>query len=375
VSGHAALERELTGVGLVFLSMTVGGLVFSGLRLPPLLGYLAAGLASQWLLRPFPSLLLLSTIGVILVFFFLGMEFEWQRLLTAPYRLLSIALNFALNFCLPFGILWLACLPAPAAFFAAMAFYPTSSVITLSALYKARRLANPETEAIVWVSVGEDVTVMFLLAIASGLTRGEANWGNVLTAFAFIAVMAVASLTLTRPLERLFERVPKELDNLVVFTLILIISAFAFSLHLSEALGAFLAGQLLTRVREREELEARLHLLREIGIAAFFFTFGLQIPLRLSAEGMLWGLMLLLLGIATKLLTAWGIGIWETLRPRPKRRLLFCLWVRGEFSIVALSLGKPLLPPPWREALQWFVLSSILVGLVALFLADRFVRR
>jgi len=70
VSGHAALERELTGVGLVFLSMTVGGLVFSGLRLPPLLGYLAAGLASQWLLRPFPSLLLLSTIGVILVFFF-----------------------------------------------------------------------------------------------------------------------------------------------------------------------------------------------------------------------------------------------------------------------------------------------------------------
>lgn len=374
MGGHDALGRELIGFALTLLSMTMGGLAAHRLRLPPLLGYLAAGLASQWLLRPFPSLLLLSSVGVILLLFFLGMEFEWRRLLTAPHRLLLIALDFILNFCLPFGVLWLGGLPASATFFVAMAFYPTSSVITLSALSQARRLANPETEAIVWVLVGEDMVIVLLLAIASGLTSGEVGWGSVLTAFAFIAVMAAASLTLKQPLEWLLERVPMELDNLVTFTLILVVSALAFSLKLSEALGAFLAGLILSGVREREQLEARLHLLRELGVASFFFTFGLQIPIRFLAAGMLLGLALLLLGIVTKLLTAWGVGILESLRPRSKRRLLFSLWVRGEFSIVALSLGKTHLPLLWREALQWFVLGSILVGLIAI-LADRFVRR
>ncbi len=375
MNGQGVLEQELFGFAFALLLMLLGGLLTRLLRLPLLLGYLTAGLIAQALLRPFPSLLLLSSVGVILLLFFLGMEFEWRRLLSAPQRLLISALDLALNFLLPFLTLQALGLPMTLAFLVAMAFYPTSSAITVSFLLQLRRLANPETETVVWVLVGEDLAVILLLAFASGITGGETSWSTVLSAFGFITVMLLAAVALTRPLEWLFARVPAELDNLTMLSAIILISAIAHTFHLSEALGAFLAGLLFNGVREREELEQRLHILRELGTAAFFFAFGLQAPLRLSADSVLLGAGLLLTGVVTKTLTAWGAGKLDKLGPRARRRLLFSLWVRGEFSIIALFMGRQMLPTIWQEALSWFILGSIALGLIAASFADKFAGR
>ncbi len=372
---HGVLERELFGFALALILLAVSGSIARFIKLPVLLGYLAAGLLAQPLLRPFPSLMLLSSVGVMLLLFFLGMEFDWKRLLTSPRRLLVSAADLALNFALPFTLLLLIGLPYPAAFVIAMAIYPTSSAITISALLQLRRLANPETEVIVWVLVGEDLAIIAFLAIASGLTGEGIGLTGVATAFAFIAVMLVASVVLTRPLEWLFERVPSELDNLITLGIIVFVSAIAYMLHLSEALGAFLAGLLFSGTRDREELEQRLHVLRELGTAAFFFTFGLQTPLKISVAGALWGLVVLVFGVAMKTLTAWVSGFIEGLRRRARLRLLFSLWVRGEFSIIALFMGRKVLPQVWQEAMSWFVIASIVAGLIALSLAGRFAER
>ncbi len=369
------LGQELTGFALALVSMLLGGIVARVGRFPLLLGYLLAGLSAQALLRPFPSLLLLSSVGVILLLFFLGMEFEWRKLLSTPQRLLITALDLALNFFAPLILLWLLGLPLAAAFVIAMAFYPTSSAITISALLHLRRLANPETETIVWVSVSEDLVIIALLAVASGLMGGEVNWTNIFSAFTFVGMMILAAVTLTRPMEWLFARVPTELDTLVMMSAIVVISALAHAFQISEALGAFLAGLLFSGVREREELEQRLYVLRELGTAAFFFTFGLQAPLRLSTTGLLVGAGLLLAGVISKTLIAWGAGRMNHLRVRAQRRLLLSLWVRGEFSIIALFLGKAVLPPMWQEALSWFIIGSIVLGLIAISSADRLAGR
>ena len=375
MSEHGVLERELFGFALALILLAVSGSIARFIRLPVLLGYLAAGLLAQPLLRPFPSLILLSSVGVMLLLFFLGMEFDWRRLLTSPHRLLVTAADLALNFVLPFTLFLALGLPYPAAFVIAMALYPTSSAITISALLQFRRLANPETETIVWVLVGEDLAIIALLAIASGLTGEGIGLTSVATAFAFILVMLVASVVLTRPLEWLFERIPSELDNLITLGIIVFVSAIAYMLHLSEALGAFLAGLLFGGTRDREELEQRLHVLRELGTAVFFFTFGLQTPLKISVAGALWGLVVLVLGVAMKTITAWVSGIIEGLRRRARLRLLFSLWVRGEFSIIALFMGRKVLPGVWQEAMSWFVIASIVVGLIALSLAGKFAER
>jgi len=372
---NGGLERELFGFALALVLISVGGFAARLLRLPLLLGYLFAGLLAQPLLRPFPSLVLLSSIGVMLLLFFLGMEFDWQRLLASPKRLLITAFDFALNFLLPFAVLWLLGLPAPAAFIVAMAFYPTSSAITIGALLQLRRLANPETETIAWILVGEDLAIVPLLAIASGFVGTEVGWTNIAVAFAFVAVMLVASVVLTGLLEALFERIPAELDDILTLSVIVLVSALAHLLHLSEALGAFLAGLLFSGTRDREALEQRLHVLRELGTAAFFFTFGLQSPLQVSVKGAIFGLGLLAFGAVTKTATAWFSGFIDNLRHRALVRLLLSLWVRGEFSIIALFMGKNVLPPVWQEALSWFVIASIVAGLMALAVAGKIAER
>ncbi|MCX7968619.1 MAG: cation:proton antiporter [Armatimonadetes bacterium] len=375
MGGNGILERELAGFALALLLISVGGFAARLLRLPLLLGYLFVGLLAQPLLRPFPSLVLLSSIGVMLLLFFLGMEFDWRRLLASPKRLLITAADFAFNFLLPFSLLLLLGLELPTAFLIAMALYPTSSAITISALLQFRRLANPETETIVWVLVGEDLAIVALLAIASGLTGTEFSWTSIATAFAFIVVMLVASVVLTNWLETLFERIPAELDNILTLSIIVLISTLAHLLHLSEALGAFLAGLLFSGTRDREELEQRLHLLRELGTAAFFFTFGLQSSLRVSTLGAIYGLGLSVFGAIAKTLTGWLSGIFDNLRQRARIRLLLSLWVRGEFSIIALLMGKDVLPSVWQEALSWFVITSIVSGLIALAAAGKIAER
>jgi len=363
---NGILERELIGFAMALVLISVGGFIARLLRLPLLFGYLLVGLSAQLLLRPFPSLILLSSIGVMLLLFFLGMEFDWRRLLASPKRLLIAAVDFCLNFLLPFFVLLLLKFPLPVSFIVAMALYPTSSMITISTLLQLRRLANPETETIVWVLIGEDLAIIILLAIASGLTGVGSDWRSIVIAFAFVIVMLQASIVLTRAIERLFEKIPTELDSIVTLSIIVFVSTIAHLLRLSEALGAFLAGMLFSGARDREELEQRLYILRELGTAAFFFTFGLQSPLKVSLTGIIYGLGFLIFGSIAKTITALFSGIIDNLRQRARFRLLFSLWIRGEFSIIAIFVGKNVLPAAFQDALSWFVIASIVVGLITL---------
>lgn len=372
---RSVLEREILEFALALVLLAISGSIARFARVPLLLGYLAAGLLAQPFLRPSPSLFLLSSIGVMLLFFFLGMEFDWRRLLASPRRLFITLVDLVFNFAVPFILLSVLGLSYPAAFFVAMAFYPTSSVVTISALHQLRRLANPETETIVWLLVGEDLAVVALLVIASGLTGEEIGVTGIVAASAFVGTMLFASVVLTRPLEWVFERLPAELDNLVSLSVIVLLSAVAYMFRLSEVLGAFLAGLIFSGTRDRQELEQRLHVLRELGASFFFFTFGLQTPLRISLSGALLGFVVLVFSVITKVATAWAIGLIEGLRRRARSRLLFSLWARGEFSVIAILMGRKVLPPVWQEIMGWFVVATIIVGLVAISLAGKFAER
>jgi len=367
--------QEFLGFALALVTLTLSGSIARFLGLPIFLGYLLAGLLAQPFLAPFPSLTLLGKVGVILLLFFLGMEFDWRTLLGSRKRLLLTLVDLLLNFFIPFLFLLILGLSYASAFIVAMAIYPTSSALTIGALFQLRRVANPETETIVWILVGEDLAIILLLAIASGLTGEAFEFKGIFLAISFIGVMFVASVFLTKPLEWLFKRVPSELDNLVTFSLIILFSAIAYLLNLSEALGAFLAGLLFSGTRDREELESRLNVLRDLGTSAFFFSFGLQVPLKVSPSGLALGGLILILGILSKVLTSWVSASIEGLRPKARLRLLFSLWIRGEFSIIAIFVGKTVLPHLWQEGMNWFILGSVIVGLLALSYGERVIER
>jgi len=97
------LAREFLVFALALVSLALSGSIARFLGLPIFLGYLLAGLLVQPFLTPFPSLTLLGKVGVILLLFFLGMEFDWRTLLCSRKRLLLTLVDLLLNFLFPFS--------------------------------------------------------------------------------------------------------------------------------------------------------------------------------------------------------------------------------------------------------------------------------
>jgi CPA2 family monovalent cation:H+ antiporter-2 len=125
---------------------------------------------------------------------------------------------------------------------------------------------------------------------------------------------------------------------LTIFGLVLIVSGGAEQARISGAVGAFLLGILLSgTIAERaRELMAPV---RDVFAALFFVSFGIAVDPADIPSVALPALILVLCGIATKMLTGWygarrmGVG------PKARMRSALTLIPRGEFSIMIAGLG------------------------------------
>ena len=128
------------------------------------------------------------------------------------------------------------------------------------------------------ILVFEDIVVALMLGYAAA-GGGEVSDTLVLVAKAlgFITVGLAASRWLTRPLDRLLDRLPLEFFLLAVFGFLVGMAAIAEELGLSEAIGALIAGIVLSETSVREQIEERFFSFRDIFAALFFFVFGLSI--------------------------------------------------------------------------------------------------
>jgi len=96
-------------------------------------------------------------------------------------------------------------------------------------------------------------------------------------AIAFVAVALAASKWLSRPLDRVLDWLPREFFLLAVFAFLFGAAALAQEVGLSEAIGALLAGIVLSETSVRGEIEERFFSFRDVFAALFFFVFGLSI--------------------------------------------------------------------------------------------------
>ncbi len=276
---------------LAELALTVAvlgalGLVASRFGLSAIPAYLLAGLLLGpnepkvlSLIQPSEVTDFVAELGIVFLLFFLGLEFTIGRLARSRRHVLfGGAIDFVVNaglglavgvatFGFHFGALILA-----------GAIYVSSSAITVKALIDFRRLVDDETDLVLAILVAEDIVIAVVLGLAAG---GGGAMGPTLAlvakALAFIAAALAASKWLSRPLDRLLQRLPREIFLLASFAFLFGMAAVAKELGLSEAIGALMAGVVLSETSVREELEERFFSFRDIFAALFFFVFGLSI--------------------------------------------------------------------------------------------------
>jgi CPA2 family monovalent cation:H+ antiporter-2 len=325
------------------------GLAASRVGLSAIPAYLLAGLLLGpnepkvlSLIRPSDVTTFVAEIGIVFLLFFLGLEFTLGRLARSRRHVfLGGAIDFAANagfglvvglaaFGFTFGALILAA-----------AIYVSSSAITVKGLIDFRRLADDETDLVLALLVAEDLVIALVLGFASG--GGGAMRSTlfvVAKAIAFIAVALAASKWLRRPIDWALDRLPREFFLLAVFAFLVGAAALAKELALSEAIGALMAGVVLSETGAREEIEERFFSFRDVFAALFFFVFGLSIDVG-AAGRVAWLLAAaVVVTLVGKIGGGYVAGLAGGFTRRQSLNAGIALVAHGEFTIILAQLAS-----------------------------------
>jgi CPA2 family monovalent cation:H+ antiporter-2 len=250
--------------------------------------YLLAGLllgpnepTEIYLISPSEVTEFVAELGLVFLLFFLGLEFSLARLLrTGRHVGLGGTVDLIANAGLGLLVGVAAFGASSAALILAACIYVSSSAIAVKGLIDFRRLGDDETDLVLAILVFEDIVIAFMLGFAAAGGGGASDTlVLVAKALAFVTLGLAASRWLAGPLDRLLDRLPLEFFLLAAFGFLVGSAAVAEELGLSVAIGALMAGIVLSETSVREEIEERFFSFRDIFAALFFFVFGLSIDL------------------------------------------------------------------------------------------------
>jgi K+:H+ antiporter len=378
----------------------VGGYIASRLRLPPLVGYLIAGIV----VGPFtPGFVAdrklapqLAEIGVILLMFGVGLHFSIRDLLAVrkiaiPGALVQIALSVALTCGLTHFWDW----PFGPSLVLGLALSVASTVVLLRALESQGILDSPSGRiAVGWLIVEDLVTVLILVLLPalatvlggdpghtdhpapeSGALQIYQALGIVLAKFiGFVLLMLVVGARfLPWLLGKVVATGSKELFTLAVIAAAIGIGFEAAELFgLSFALGAFFAGVVIGESDHSRRATEEMGPLQDAFTALFFVAMGMLFDPGILVKQPLQVLAVLAIIVVGKSAIAFAIVV--LLRsPVPSALVVAASLAQiGEFSFILAELGIALglLPPDGQSlivagALLSIALNSFLMSAVS----------
>ncbi len=338
-------------LAIILVAVAVMSLLGERLRISAIPLFMVAGIVLGPF-EPFPAIIelgeplaLLAELGVILLLFYLGLEFSLERLLQARKLVMTGGVvDLVINAGLGLLLGWFLLGPGPEMVLLAGIIYISSSGVITQALFDFKRLGDDETDLVLGTLVFEDMAIALFLGIASGLAVGTAVDGVSLTlrgviVIAFVGAFLVASHVLPRYIDRISPFIERERLVLVALAVVIGSSALAEWAGLSAPVGALLAGILLSETEARDRIERHLFGLRDFAAAIFFFTFGLQIDL--GSLGAVWDWVLLgvLVAVAGKMAAGMIAGRLTGFTRRQSFTVGTSLIARGEFTLILAQLA------------------------------------
>lgn len=306
-----------------------------------------------------------AELGIVLLLFFLGLEFDIGYLISKGRELALLgSVDFLVNGAIGVAIAYAFGLgPLGAVFVVGIVFVSSSAIITKS-LTDAGWLANPESRTILGTLVVEDIIVAVYLAVLAAIVGGGTLEGaarSVAGSFCFLAALALVAYYGSDSVERVFDVGPDELFVLRIVGVAVAVGALALSVGVSEAVAAFFVGTAFSTTDLVERIEHLVMPLRDIFAAVFFFAIGLDTDLRVVAGVALLVAVAALATTASKLASGYAGGRLTGLSARRSARVGIGLLARGEFSLIVATLAAASTVPAIRETVPPFAVGYVLV--------------
>jgi glutathione-regulated potassium-efflux system protein KefB len=286
---------ELVQVVALLGAGVIAAPLFKRIGLGSVLGYLAAGLA----IGPFglklvsdpQAILHIAELGVVMFLFIIGLEMQPSRLWNMRKDIFGLgALQVGACIVLLMAVGMGFGQSAPVAFVAGTGFVLTSTAIVMQMLQERNHLHTPKGQHIVAILLFEDLAIVPLLAVVTLLAaQGEAvsflgRLQSVGIGFAALAALVLAGRYLLNPFFRLLANSgAREVMTAAALFVVLGSALLMDFAGLSMAMGAFLAGVLLSESSFRHQLEADIEPFRGILLGLFFLGVGMAVDLAVIA--------------------------------------------------------------------------------------------
>lgn len=367
--------------GVVFAVLAVGGAVADRYGQSVIPAYIVAGIVvgpnvpqvfgySFVLVETREFIDLLAELGIVFLLFFIGLEFNLERLAASRDRILGAgAIDVGINGTVGAAIGFALGFSALESLFLAGIVAISSSAIITKTLIDLGWIADPESETILGLLVFEDVVVAVYLAVVAAIaTSGGAGAGttdlviSVGRAFAVLVALVLLAAYGTPLLERLLDTRSDEQLLIRVVAAAAGVGGLALALGVSEAVAAFFLGAAFGGTSHAHRIERVITSERDLYAAVFFLSIGLETDPALVA-GVAGPLALLVLvTTASKLASGYWGGRAYGLSERRSVRVAVGLVARGEFSLVIAALAtRPDVALPQGETIAALAVGYVLV--------------
>jgi glutathione-regulated potassium-efflux system protein KefB len=341
---------------LVFLAAVVIGvplLRFAGLS--AVLGYLAAGLvigpSGLGLFKEPEVLRVVAEFGIVMFLFVIGLELKPSKLLSMRRDILGLGLGHLVVVLVALvALLTLGGLKGIGLYVTSFAFALSATAIALQILDERGALPSTYGQKSFAVLLFQDMAIVPVIAVLPLLSGGLGTPGarevsrhlpEIATAFAAFLALVIAGRYLLNPLFRLLAKA--DAREVMTAAALLVVLGAAEAMHkvgLSSALGAFVAGLLLSESNFRHQLEADIEPFRSLLLGLFFMSVGMGIDARLVASN--WPLVLGGTGLVllVKFVLAFLLLRVGRLTRLDALRAAILLASVGEFAFVILPLAE-----------------------------------
>ncbi|WP_057830950.1 monovalent cation:proton antiporter family protein [Colwellia sp. TT2012] len=326
--------------------------LFRRLKLPAILAYLVAGMIVGQhglnIANEQADYDHFAELGIVFLLFTLGLEFSLPRLMAMRHLVVSVgSLQVAISL-LIFMVAGLAFgLSLSAAFVVGSILALSSTAIVIRQLSESGAMKRKSGQLSVAILLFQDVAVVPLLIVIPMLaldSQSSMVWALMLAMVKGVVVVALLLFVGKWLLPKVFNIIAQvRTDELFVLTTLLVTllaSAFTQWFGLSMALGAFLAGMMLSESEYKHQLEADIRPYRDILLGLFFITVGmkLDVGLILSSPFSLLSLMLCFMLVKVIVIKTLAIRAGESGKDAWASGLM--LAQMGEFGFVLIALAS-----------------------------------
>jgi Kef-type K+ transport system membrane component KefB len=337
----------VTDIAVCIIAAWIVAVASQVARQPLLLAYLVAGFvigpnALGWIADK-DSIATISEIGLSLLLFMIGLEIDLKKMLSAG-RVITVTAATQI-----FGGVFLGWLIfnfiGPArnhleALYLAVAVAMSSTIIIVKILYDKRELETLAGRVTLGVLVLQDVFVILFLALQPNLKNPVVSVITVAISHVIllVAVAFLASRFVLPPVFKFIARLP-ELVLVGALAWCFAMAGFAGWLGLSTAMGALIAGMMVSTFPYTLDVVAKVTSLRDFFVTLFFVSLGMKIPLP-TWGCLLWTIFLCLVLVSTRLATVFPPLYQMRQGFRVSLLPTINLCQMSELSLVLLALGN-----------------------------------